>query len=715
MRELLRPLLIGAALACASLTASATLEDPPAPLSMADKHPDISRSVTKLIEEFHFSRPDLDNHYSSAILDRYLDALDGSRMYFLASDVAGFGRYRYELDDRAKSGRLEPVFEIFNLFRERTRERVSYALELLQTEPDFTIDEEFRFDRTELPWPVSEEEMREVWRKKVKSDALNLMLTDKTWDETAELLTQRYENLYKRITQLTADDVFETFMNAVAQTMDPHSSYLSPRQSEEYRIQMSLSYDGIGASLQNEDDYVKVVNVIPGGPAQIDGQLKPEDRITAVGQGEDGELVDVIGWRLDDVVQIIRGPSGTTVRLQVLPAGAPPGSPQRVISLVRDKVKLEEQAAKKSIETIEVDGQELKVGVITVPSFYQDFNARSRGDTEYMSTSRDVARLIRELEAEGIVGLVMDLRQNGGGHLTEATELSGLFIDGGPVVQLKETRGNVQVLDDPSPQEAIYDGPLVVLVDRYSASASEIFAAAIQDYRRGIVIGQQTFGKGTVQNLFSLDRVMRGKENGQLTLTIGKYYRVTGESTQHRGVIPDIELPSRVDPSTVGESTRDTALPWDRIQPTRYTADTAPLDAAIEALRELYEQQTADDPGFAYLLEEIQAAAQIRGQKTVSLNMAVRKAEREQLEREHLARENARRQAEGLEPLASLEDLDTTVDIPGEILLGQAARLAVEMARIRDGSRQLVTMGAEARASNVEPSARQRSTVTSSQ
>src|SRR5690606_17846894 len=393
--------------------------------------------------------------------------------------------------DRVKSGELAPVFDIFNVFMQRTHERVSYALELLQTQPDFTIDEEFRFDRTDLPWPVSEEEMREVWRKKVKSDALSLMLTDKTWEETVELLTERYENLYKRITQLTADDVFETYMNAVAHTMDPHSSYLSPRQSEEYRIQMSLSYDGIGASLQAAGDYVKVMDVIPGGPAQIDGQLKPEDRITAVAQGPD-EFVDVIGWRLDDVVQIIRGPSGTTVRLQVLPAGATPGSPQKVITLVRDKVKLEEQAAKKAVETIEIDGQEFKVGVITVPSFYQDFAARSRGDAEYTSTSRDVARLIAELEAEGISGLVMDLRANGGGHLTEAQELSGLFIDDGPVVQLKETSGSVQVLDDPSPKQVVYDGPLVVLVDRYSASASEIFAGAIQDYGRGIVIGQQT-------------------------------------------------------------------------------------------------------------------------------------------------------------------------------------------------------------------------------
>jgi carboxyl-terminal processing protease len=693
VREILRPLAFGAVLWFTALTASASLEPVPPPLEPAAKHPDISRNVTKLIEDLHYSRPQLDNSYSSAILDRYLDSLDGNRMYFLASDVAGFGRYRYELDDRSKSGEVQPAFEIFNLFRERTRERVGYALELLEAEPDFAADEEFQFDRSKLTWPASDEEMREVWRKKVKSDALSLVLTGKTWDESVELLTDRYERLYKRITQLTADDVFETFMNAVAHTMDPHSSYLSPRQSEEYRIQMSLSYDGIGASLQPDDDYVKVVNVIPGGPAQIDGQLKPEDRITAVGEGQVGEFVDVIGWRLDDVVQMIRGPGGTTVRLQVLPAGAAPGSPQRVIALVRDKVKLEEQAAKSSIEEVTLDGEQFKVGIIKVPSFYQDFAARSRGDIDYTSTSRDVARLIGKLEADGIHGLVMDLRQNGGGHLSEATELSGLFIDRGPIVQLRETRGNVQVLDDPDPA-SVYDGPLVVLVDRYSASASEIFAAAIQDYGRGVVIGQQTFGKGTVQNLFSLDRVMRGNDNGQLTLTIGKYYRVTGESTQHRGVIPDVELPSMVDVKTVGESTRDTALPWDRIEPTRFRARD-PLDSAIELLQTRQSEIEASDPDISYLLGDIQAIERLRNQKTVSLNLAAREAERERDEQAQIERENARRAAAGVEPISSIEELDTTTDVRETILLSQATRMAAAIASMSGSAakRQLLTGG----------------------
>jgi carboxyl-terminal processing protease len=467
-------------------------------------------------------------------------------------------------------------------------------------------------------------------------------------------------------------------MNAVAHNMDPHSSYLSPRQSEEYRIQMSLSYDGIGASLQLEDDYVKVMDIIAGGPAFIDGQLKKEDRITAVGEGS-GELVDVIGWRLDDVVQRIRGPGGTPVRLQVLPAGAAPGTPEKIIELVRDKIKLEEQAAKKELLEVPFDGKTYRIGVITVPSFYQDFTARSRGDEDYTSTSRDVTRLIGEFKAEGgIDGLVMDLRANGGGHLSEATELSGLFIERGPIVQLRETRGTIQQLDDPSPT-AVYDGPLAVLVDRFSASASEIFAAAIQDYDRGVIVGQQTFGKGSVQNLFPLDRLMRGTDNGQLTLTIGKYYRVTGESTQHRGVIPDIELPSIVDTAIVGESTRETALPWDRIQPTRFRANPA-LTAEIDELRAHQQLRASTDPEFSYLLSDIAAVKEIAAQKSVSLNLEDRIAENKRLEEGRLARENERRTALGLPPLGNIGELDDTATSEA-IVLQQAARIVAEIAQ----------------------------------
>ena len=676
---------------CAALACTSYAQDEPIELSVGEKHPEISQRVTRIIEDLHYARPRIDNSLSSAILDRYLDTLDGNRLYFLHSDYTAFGRYRYELDERVRNGELEPIFEIFNTFRARTAERVEYATALLAEEPDFTLDESFQFDRSELGWATTEEELQEIWRKRVKNDGLSLVLTGKTWEETAELLQARYERLHRRVEQITSDDVFETFMNAVAHTMDPHSSYLSPRNSEEYRIQMSLSYDGIGASLQLEEDYVTVINVIPGGPAQIDGQLKPQDRITAVGQGESGELVDVIGWRLDDVVQLIRGPGGTVVRLQVLPAGAAPGTPERILPLIRDKVKLEEQAAKSSVTEVTRGDQTYRIGVIDVPSFYQDYAARTRGDDDYTSTTRDVERLVTELKAEGIDGLVMDLRQNGGGHLSEATELSGLFIDRGPVVQLRETRGNIQVLDDPTP-DVVYDGPLAVLVDRYSASASEIFAAAIQDYERGIVIGQQTFGKGSVQNLFNLDRFMRGPGYGQLTLTIGKYYRVTGESTQHRGVMPDIQLPSMVDTDIVGESTRDTALPWDRIQQTPFSADPD-LGPYIELLQSRHSERSVTDPDFNHLVNDIAAVGTLRSRDAVSLNLEERTSEREELQAQQLARENERRQALGLEALASVEELDTRE--PADVLLNQATRVVADMAALAVLPSQELVSGSE--------------------
>jgi carboxyl-terminal processing protease len=667
---------------------------PTADLTMGEKHSDISQQVTRLIENLHYSRPRIDNSLSSAILDRYLDTLDGNRLYFLSSDISSFGRYRYELDDRARDGELEPVFEIFNVFRARTEERIAYALTLLEQEPDFTIDESFRFDRSEMAWPSTEEEIQDVWRRHVKNAGLSLILTGKTWEETAEILQKRYERVLTRIVQLTADDVFATFMNAMAHTMDPHSSYMSPRDSEEYRIQMSLSYDGIGASLQLTNDYVTVINVIAGGPAQLDGQLKPEDRITGVAQGDDSEVVDVIGWRLDDVVQIIRGPGGTVVRLQILPAGAAPGSPERVLSLIRDKVKLEEQAAKSDRLEISHEGNPYHIGVIRVPSFYLDYAALTRGEEDYKSTTRDVERLVGELEAEGIDGLVLDLRQNGGGHLSEATELSGLFIERGPVVQLRQTRRNIEVLDDPIPG-VVYDGPLAVLVDRYSASASEIFAAAIQDYQRGIVIGQQTFGKGSVQNLFSLDRFMRAPGYGQLTLTIGKYYRVTGGSTQHRGVIPDIELPSLVDTNTVGESTRDTALPWDQIDPTRFRAETS-LEPAIQLLTERHTARAANDPDYNFLLADVAAFGKLRERETVSLNLLERQAERNLLQEQQLTRENERRAALELEPLASIDELEATES--SDVQLDQAARVVADMAALDAGlsAPELVTTSATA-------------------
>ncbi|KPK12833.1 MAG: hypothetical protein AMJ68_00120 [Acidithiobacillales bacterium SG8_45] len=665
------------------LMATTSMEDDG--LHPEPRHESVGELVTEFIQKSHYSHISVDDELSSRVMDRYIESLDGNRMYLMQSDIDFYETYRYQLDDVVRSKPLDPVFEMFSIYQTRVRERLEFALAELETEPDFTVDEEYQFDRSEEPWARTEAELDEIWRKRVKNDVLRLELADKPWEESQELLRKRYKRYLKRINQVKADDVFETFMNAFAHTLDPHSSYLSPRNSEEYRIQMSLSYFGIGASLQLDEDYVQIVNIIPGGPAAIDGKLKPKDRITGVAQGPEGEMVDVIGWRLDDVVDLIRGPANTEVRLQIIPAGALPGSSEKIIALTRDQVKLEEQAAKSDMITVPRDGREWRIGVIEVPSFYRDYRAMSSGDKDYTSTTRDVKRLIAELEEQGIDGLVLDLRGNGGGHLTEATALSGLFIDNGPVVQLRNSNGRISRLDDPDPVARVaYNGPLTVLVDRFSASASEIFAAAIQDYARGVIIGQQTFGKGTVQNLYSLDQYLKPEDGpgyGQLTLTIGKYYRVTGESTQHRGVDPDIELPSLIDIEQFGESVRDSALPWDTIQTTRFRAGE-PLDSTIESLTASQIERAKTDPNFQYLVDRTRDAEELRERKTVSLNYEYRLEEREDELARELKRENERRAALHLEPLESLEDLDEE-DLP-DVLLDQAADIAADLAEMRE-------------------------------
>lgn len=655
----------------------------PSILKSTPRQHEVSQLVAKFAERAHYSGSTIDDQLSNQLLQKYIDDLDGGKHYFLQPDITYFfSKYRYELDDTLKSGDMEAVFDIFRLYRLRAQQRLTYAIGLLDEKPDFGIDEHYMFDRKDMPWPADTVEMHELWRQRTKNDLLSLTLTDKTHEQGKEVLTKRYQQVLKRINQLDADDVFENFINTFARTLDPHSSYMSPRHSEEYRIQMSLSYQGIGASLQLDDDYVTILGIIPGGPAAIDGRMKPKDRIISVGQGEEGTMVDVIGWQLDDVVQLIRGASGTMVRLQILPGETAPGEAGYQLDLVRDKIKLEEQAAKSSILDIDRDDQSFRIGTIKVPSFYQDFAARSRGEKDFVSTTRDVRRLIGELGTEDVDGLVIDLRGNGGGHLSEAMALSGLFIEDGPIVQLRNTKRRIEVLKDPEPSTA-YDGPLAVLVDRYSASASEIFAAAIQDYRRGIVIGQRTFGKGTVQNLYVLDQYTRKNADpglGQLTLTIGKYYRVTGDSTQHRGVIPDIKLPSLLDTDNVGESSRPGALPWDQITGTQFSSQM-PLDNTIIFLSEGQQVRSIGDPDLEYLVKDIAALNEIRKQKSVSLNLEARRAEMDALSQARLDRENHRRAALGLEPLESSEELDEA-ERP-DILLQQAAEIVTDLTLLR--------------------------------
>ena len=646
----------------------------------SERHRRVMRLVSEVVERQHYRQTALDDAMSSQIFERYLEALDGSRSYLLASDITEFERFRYQLDDAIERADAAPAFEIFTRYQERNREVLRHAIAILSIEPDFTLDESFRFDRTDQSWPASQTELQELWRKRVKNDALSLRLAGKTWPEASDILRKRYERVSKRIEQITADDVFETFMNAYSHVYDPHSNYLSPRNSEEYNIAMSLSYEGIGASLQLVDDHVTIMNVLPGGSAAASTDIKVGDRITAVGQGDAGGLTDVVGWRLDDVVQLIRGPLDTVVRLQILPAGATPGSPENQLSLKRAKITLESQAAKKEVHTLHRGDRDVRIGVISVPSFYQDFQARMKGDADFRSTTRDVRRLIDELRTENIESLVIDLRENGGGHLSEATSLVGLFVERGPIVQLRETSGRIEVLDDPEPGVA-WHGPLVVLVNRASASASEIFAGAIQDYHRGLVVGQQTYGKGSVQNLYPLDRYSLGPKAGfgQLTVTIGKYYRVTGDSTQHRGVEPDITLPSLLNTDDIGESTRESALPWDRINAASFTPERSELPG-VPLLERVHEERVARNPDFVALLGDVDALEHLRTQHEVSLNLVKRRAEQDATDADRLQRENARRAARGLAALENVGALDKA-ETP-DAVLDEAVEIAADAAEL---------------------------------
>ncbi len=658
----------------ARLTAS-TSPLPPGAIAPGDRERMIARQVGALLEDAHYSRIRIDDALSPRVMDKFLEAMDGQRAYFLASDIEEFAPLRMRFDDMIRTGDIEPAYAMFARYQQRNRERVQHALKLLDTEPDFTVREIFEFDREGAPWPTTTAELDEIWRKRVKNDALSLLLAGKTWPEARDTLRTRYDRVLKRVDQIKPEEVFETYLNSYARAFDPHSNYFSPRNSEEYKIQMSLNYEGIGASLQLIDDHVTIMNLIEGGPAAADGTLKASDRITAVGQGNEGPLTDVVGWRIDDVVQLIRGKGDTTVRLQILPAGAAPGTAEKIVPLVRGKVTLEAQAAQRELKTLKRGTREYKVGVINVPGFYSDYDGQRAGNADYRSTTRDVRRLIDELKVEKIDGLVIDLRGNGGGFLPEAQSLTGLFVDQGPVVQVQFANGAKEVLDDIE-QGTAYDGPLVVLIDRFSASASEIFAGAIQDYRRGVVVGQRSFGKGTVQNLVPLQRWSSKPVNGQLTVTIAKFYRVTGESTQHRGVEPDVALASPISLQDVGESALPDALPWDRIAaaPFRGLEPRPPSIAQLATEERARQDRDAD---YRWLVGDIDALDRQRALKSVSLNLEERRAERSRLEAERLARENARRAARAEPPLASVTDVDGA-QLP-DVQLDQAAQVMADI------------------------------------
>lgn len=611
-----------------------------------------SLNVVELLKRHHYSKPPLDDARSVIIYDSYIKLLDPARSYFTAADIAEFDKWKTQFDDFLKSGNLDPGFTIYKRYLDRVKQRLDFALAELNKgvdKIDFTVNETLLIDRKDAPWLKDQAALDDLWRKRVKDEVLRQKIAGKEPKQIQETLIKRYKNQLARLDQTRAEDIFQAYINTFAQSYDPHTNYLSPDNAENFDINMSLSLEGIGAVLQSDNDQVKIVRLVPAGPAAKTKQVAPADKIIGVAQGNK-EMVDVVGWRLDEVVKLIRGPKGSVVRLEIIPASnAPSDQTSKIVSITREAVKLEEQAAKKSVLKLKQDGRDYKLGIIEIPAFYLDFKAYRAGDPEYKSTTRDVKKLLTELQKEKVDGVVIDLRNNGGGSLQEATELTSLFIEKGPTVLVRNSDGRVDVLEDENPG-AFYKGPLALLVNRLSASASEIFAGAMQDYHRALIIGGQTFGKGTVQTIQPLN-------HGELKLTLAKFYRVSGQSTQHQGVLPDIDYPSIIDTKEIGESALPEAMPWDTIRPVVKPA-VDPFKPYLAQLKAQHQARSDKDAEFIYIRDRLALTQKLMTEKTVSLNEQERWARHDEVEAKQLALENIRRKAKGEEPLKELKKED---------------------------------------------------------
>lgn len=610
-----------------------------------------SKTAIEIVDKLttkHYRQQPMDDELSKSLLEHYVDLLDPAKSYFLQSDISEFQQWETSLDDMLKDGDLDPGFKIYNRYYQRALDRLQGNIDLLKSdfEFDLTKDEYLPFDVDDNQWPSTVKDADDYWRKRIKEGYLRLKLNDKESEDARELMVKRYENLKKQLAQRDNEDIFQVYMNALTSLYDPHTSYFSPRSMKNFQIAMSLSLTGIGAVLQLEDEHTKIVRVVPGGPADKQGILHAGDKIVAVAQDKE-ELVDVIGWRLDDVVELIRGEKDSLVRLEIIPSKGESAGSSREISIVRDKIQLEEQAAKAEVIEVNNEAGSYRVGVIEIPTFYLDVEAYHNRDPNFKSTTKDVMRLLNELREEKVDGIILDLRNNGGGFLQEATTLTDLFIDPGPIVQVRHSDQFVS-RNYRSRANAYYKGPLMVLINRLSASASEIFAGAIQDYGRGLVVGGQSFGKGTVQ-------VQLPVQEGQIKLTESKFYRVSGTSTQHQGVVPDIALPSLYDIDKVGESSEENALPWDKIPAVphrRYNLSKAPL----ETLNTRHQQRLVKDPDLVYLSSELALIKERRDIKELSLNEEKRRAETKEYDNALLSLENKRRVAKDLSAYASVED-----------------------------------------------------------
>ena len=622
-----------------------------------DKQIEVSRQVASLIANYNYKKVPIGDSLSRLIFDNYLKSLDDNRVYFFEKEVIEFKENRDLMDDQMVAGDLEPAYHMFNVYLERYVNRIQFMIAQLPTIAfDFTKNESLIYNREKLPFMQTQAEMDAYWMQRLKYDLLNLKLAGTDEAKSKETLKKRYENLLSQIAKIESYDAFQSLMTAYTESIDPHTNYFNPNNAAKFNIDMARSLEGIGATLKFENDFVMVAAVVPGGPADKSGQIAIDDKFVAVAQG-DGEFVDIVGWRLDNAIQLIRGAKGTTVRLKIVSKGQDIASP-KIISIVREKIVLQDQSVKKEIKTIQSNGKEIKIGIIDIPAFYADFKAYQAGDLNYKSTTRDVKLIIDSLKAAKVEAIVVDLRSNGGGSLMEAIDLTGLFLKQGPVVQVRDTKNKIEVGEDDDPS-ILWDGPMAVLIDRFSASASEIFAAAIQDYGRGIIIGTQSFGKGTVQNSIDLDQMMGegaskviGNTNkfGQINLTIAKFYRINGSSTQHKGVSPDISFPMVFAADKYGESAEPAALPWDEIKRSNYKtlANIAPIK---RVLIEKHDKRMKGNKDFEYLLADIKELKLRDAETSATLNEMAAKKERDEKEAESLARDNEKRIARGLAPI----------------------------------------------------------------
>jgi carboxyl-terminal processing protease len=658
--------------------ASATVEAG-ATLSPTESQASVDKAVAYVLTHYHYSREPLDGVLGSKVFDEYIKELDLGHSYFLRSDIDSFSDYRAGLGDSIKRGDLKPAFAIYTVFHQRFDERMAYAAGLLEKQPDLGQDEALPIDDNPRTWATDQAALDDLWRKRIKNDVINQMLDGKTWPEASALLKKRYHTLADSVDKLDGGDVFGSFMNAYAKALDPHTQYFAPAAFDQFKTQMSLQLEGIGVELQGDEDYVKIARVLPGSPAAKSGALHAGDRIASVGQGDEGDYVDVAGWRLDDVVHLTRGPKGTVLRMKILPAGANPGSPPKSIRLVRDAIKLEEQAARSGVITVPRGQGSATIGVIRIPEFYSDFDARAAGKADYNSVSRDVRALLLDLEAKHVDGIIIDIRNNGGGSLQEAADLAGLFLPRGPMVQLRSSSDRISVVR--SGTQPVYTGPLAVLVDRLSASASEIFAAAIQDYHRGVIVGTDTYGKGVATEFVDLSQVADDEPDaGQLMFVSEKFYRVTGASTQDRGVTPDIMLPSQIDPKQFGEETEDNPLPWDTISPVAYKPVDDGMTALLQELRKRHEQRAKTDPLYLLYVAEIDHVKSEDAATSLSLLLEARKREEKQELAWRADTDSAWKRITGQAPTLGPDD---AVVSPQDVVLREGANIVADLRELQ--------------------------------